>query len=115
MRATNANGTTRSIDRTFMTHAVADVQAQPATNITRTSATLNGSFTGNGEPTTYHFEWGTTTSYGNSTPESSPSSAAGAVPASAGLSELASTARTRRRITSGSWPQTAPAPRTGRT
>ena len=72
VRASNANGTTRSIDRTFMTHAVADVQGMPASNITRTSATLNGSFTGNGEPTTYHFEWGTSTSYGNSTPESGP-------------------------------------------
>jgi hypothetical protein len=86
--ATNANGTTRSIDRTFMTHAVADVQALPATNITRTSATLNGSYTGDGDPTTYHFEWGTDTSYGNSTPESTPSSAGGTVPASADLEEL---------------------------
>ena len=68
VRASNANGTTRSIDRTFMTHAVAGVQALPASNITRTSATLNGSFSGNGEPTTHHFEWGTSTSYGNSTP-----------------------------------------------
>jgi hypothetical protein len=88
VRAANANGTTRSIDRTFMTHAVADVQALAPTDITRTSATLNGSFTGNGEPTTYHFEWGTDTSYGNSTPESAPTSAAGTVPASAGLTEL---------------------------
>ena len=89
VRASNANGTTRSIDRTFMTHAVAGVQALPASNITRTSATLNGSFTGNGEPTTHHFEWGTSTSYGNSTPESPPSSTTGTVPASADLTELA--------------------------
>jgi hypothetical protein len=88
VRATNANGTTRSIDQTFMTHAVADVQAAAVTNITRTSATLNGSFTGNGDPTTYHFEWGTDTSYGNSTPESAPTSATGTVPASADLSGL---------------------------
>ena len=87
IRATNANGTTRTIDRTFVPHAVANVQALPASNITRTSATLNGSFTGNGEPTTYHFEWGTSTSYGNSTPDSS-SSATGTVPASADLTGL---------------------------
>ena len=89
VRASNANGTTRSIDRTFMTHAVAGVQALPASNITRTSATLNGSFSGNGEPTTHYFEWGTSTSYGNSTPESPPSSATGTVPASADLTGLA--------------------------
>ena len=115
VRATNANGTTRSIDRTFMTHAVADVQALSASNITRTSATLNGSFAGNGEPTTYHFEWGTTTSYGNSTPESNPSSATGTVPASADLTGLAVYREDSRRITSGSSPPTAPAPRTGPT
>ena len=88
VRATNANGTTRSIDRTLVPHAVADVQALPPTNVARTSATLNGSFTGNGEPTTYHFEWGTSTSYGNSTAESAPTSATGTVPASADLSGL---------------------------
>jgi hypothetical protein len=86
--ATNANGTTRTIDSTFVPHAVADVQALPATNITRTSATLNGSFSGNGEPTTYHFDWGTSTSYGNSTPESAPTSATGTVAATADLSSL---------------------------
>jgi hypothetical protein len=88
VRATNANGTTRTIDSTFVPHAVSDVQALTATNITRTSATLNGSFSGNGEPTTYHFEWGTSTSYGNSTPVSGPSSATGTVSASADLSGL---------------------------
>lgn len=37
-----------------------------ATAVTQTSATLNGSVNANGLSTTVSFEWGTTTSYGNS-------------------------------------------------
>ena len=39
-----------------------------ATNITQTQATLNGSVNPNGASTSWHFEWGTTTAYGNNTP-----------------------------------------------
>jgi hypothetical protein len=66
--ATNANGTTKGVDKTFTTHNVADVSTDPASSITKTSATLNGSFTGNEEATTYYFEWGPTASpYANQT------------------------------------------------
>ena len=36
-----------------------------ASEITKTSAVLHGSYTGNGEPHTFKFEWGETTAYGN--------------------------------------------------
>jgi len=40
----------------------------PATNVTGTSATLNGTVNPNGLATEYHFNWGTSISYGNVTP-----------------------------------------------
>src|SRR5687767_4409711 len=39
-----------------------------ATDVTASSATLNGVVNPNKEDTTYHFEYGTTTAYGTSTP-----------------------------------------------
>jgi hypothetical protein len=65
--ATNANGTTRGIDQTFTTHNVAGVTTGDATDVTQSSATLNGSFSGNGEATSIKFQWGPTTSYANET------------------------------------------------
>jgi hypothetical protein len=44
------------------------VATNGATGITCTGATLNGTVTPNGLATNYHFEWGTTVSYGNNTP-----------------------------------------------
>src|SRR5215212_1893891 len=41
----------------------------PATSVTRTTATLTGSVDPNQTATTYHFEYGTTTAYGLTTPE----------------------------------------------
>jgi hypothetical protein len=43
---------------------------EPATGIGTEEATLNGVVNPQGISTTYHFEYGTTTSYGSSTPES---------------------------------------------
>lgn len=43
----------------------------PATSVTSTSATLNGTVNSNGLTTTYHFEYGTTVSYGSTTPNAS--------------------------------------------
>ena len=39
-----------------------------ATGVTRSTATLNGTVDANGSPTSYHFEYGTTTAYGLSSP-----------------------------------------------
>jgi hypothetical protein len=68
LRATNANGTSNGTVKTFMTRAVLDTRTDGATGIAPRSATLNGSFTGEGIPTEYFYEWGTDQSYGNSTP-----------------------------------------------
>jgi hypothetical protein len=45
---------------------------QPATDVTATSATLNGTVSPNGEDTTYYFQYGTTTEYGTQTPTQGP-------------------------------------------
>jgi hypothetical protein len=67
LTATNANGTTTDIDGTFTTHNVADVSTDPPTDVTQSTAMLNGSFSGNGEATSYYFEWGVDETYGNQT------------------------------------------------
>ncbi len=86
--AGNPNGVHDGIDETFMTHAVANVQTEDPTNVSHNAATLTGSFTGNGEGTIYQFEWGTDTTYGNSTPIVDAGSAGGKQNATAVLSGL---------------------------
>jgi hypothetical protein len=85
--ATNANGTSQGDDRTFTTHNVSDLSADPATDITQTAATLNGSWTSAGGTVNYAFEWGDSTAYGNVINGSS--TATGAVKVSAPLTGLA--------------------------
>ncbi len=63
--ATNSNGTNIGVDRTITPHNVPFLRTKPASSVERTCATLNGAFEGNGEDTEYNFEWGTTSSYGN--------------------------------------------------
>jgi len=70
--ATNSGGTVSSSDATFITSAAPVVLPTPVTlgasNITTTTAQVNGTVNGNGMPSTYYFEYGTTTSYGTKTP-----------------------------------------------
>jgi hypothetical protein len=68
--ASNAAGTTFGKDQTFTSVAVPPpgVSTGPATNVTATNATLTATVTPNSWPTTYHFEYGQTTSYGTSVP-----------------------------------------------
>ena len=47
------------------------VSSAPATGITASSATLNGSVNPNGDATTYHFQYGKSTSYGSNTTSAS--------------------------------------------
>jgi hypothetical protein len=57
--------------------------------VTATSATLNGTFNPNGEPTTYFFQYGPTKAYGSQTPTQGPTAAVKkSTPASAGVSGL---------------------------
>ena len=56
--AGNANGKGNGKDHLLEPHFVDSLRTEPATDIDRTTATLNASFFGTGEDTTYHFEWG---------------------------------------------------------
>jgi Zn-dependent metalloprotease len=60
-----------------------------ASGVSQSAATLNGSVDPNGLATSYHFEYGTTSSYGSSTSSQSAGSGTSAVAASAGISGLA--------------------------
>src|SRR5262249_55717464 len=62
-----ANGTKKAIDQVYLPHAVAGLTTLPATSVERNTATLNGTYNGNGEDTHYFFEWGTSTQYGHTT------------------------------------------------
>ncbi len=68
LRATNANGTSNGTIKTFKTRSVLDIKTEAATNLAPKSATLNGSFTGEGIQTDYFYKWGENEGYGNVTP-----------------------------------------------
>ncbi len=59
-----------------------------ATSVSLTSATLNGQVNPNGAATSYLFQYGTTTSYGSSTPAGSAGAARDTVPVAATLTGL---------------------------
>ncbi|GAI68881.1 unnamed protein product [marine sediment metagenome] len=71
--ATNSAGTSYGADRTFTTLvAVPTVTTDPATEIQKAFATLNGTLAGDGgEACDCGFEWGETDAYGNTTPTQS--------------------------------------------
>ncbi|HEX7310380.1 MAG TPA: hypothetical protein VF232_04310 [Gaiellaceae bacterium] len=87
--ATNSTGTSRGADGIFATPAAPGVVTGAATSVTPTSATLSGTVDPNSRPTTWFFEYGTSTSYGSKTPEKSAGSGTSAGSVSAGLSGLA--------------------------
>jgi hypothetical protein len=67
--ATDANGnTTLGADTTCTTLPVPVVDAASVTNLTSSGAQLNAQINPEGTATTYHFEYGTSTSYGTSVP-----------------------------------------------
>jgi hypothetical protein len=68
--ATNATGTTYGPDQTFSTVTPPTANTDPATMITLTGAVLNADVNPEGQATTYHFNWGTTNSYGDELPAS---------------------------------------------
>ena len=62
----NSAGTTPGADQTFTTAVAAPaVTTLPASNITTTNATLNGTANPNGAATTAYFQYGLTTNYGS--------------------------------------------------
>jgi phosphodiesterase/alkaline phosphatase D-like protein len=88
--AANANGSTRGKDRVVTPHHVQSITTDPATNVGPGTATLNGTFDPDQDPTNYYFEWGTTTAYGNVTsapPGSGLEAGSDSVPVSVVLDE----------------------------
>lgn len=65
--AANANGTSDGADQSFTTTGPV-IDSATATNVSASSADLNAQINPLGDDTTYHLEYGTTTSYGTSVP-----------------------------------------------
>ena len=74
--ATNGSGTTHGSDAVFTTLVPPGATTGAATGIGTTTATLNGTVDPNSRDTTFHFEYGTSTSYGTKTAEKSAGSGA---------------------------------------
>ena len=68
--AINFAGTTHGPDQTFTTPNEPEVSGASASNITPNSVTLRAEVNPEFAATTYQFQYGTSTSYGSSTPES---------------------------------------------
>jgi hypothetical protein len=66
--ASNSSGGAHGDDATFNTNCAPAATTLPAGPLSATTADFNGSVTPNGPPTTYFYEWGTTTAYGTVTP-----------------------------------------------
>lgn len=87
--AGNGNGTRSGADMTFTTPpAVAGVTTEGAEDVARLTATLKGSFTGDGVDTSYYFEYGPTTAYGQKTSDFDQGTAGGTQSVSASLTGL---------------------------
>jgi len=88
--ATSTAGTTDGSDGIFTTQAgtLPAATTSAATAVTSSGATLNGTVNPNGRPTTYLFEYGTTTAYGSKTAQNSAGSVASPVAVAATISGL---------------------------
>ena len=62
---TTPHGTYYGADQSFSTSYVPDLGTEAATEVTGSSATLNGSFDPKGQDAHYYFEWGETEAYGH--------------------------------------------------
>jgi hypothetical protein len=65
--AYNIGGSNVGVNRNFVTSAGPAVSSEPASSVTFDQATLNGLINPEGLPTSYYFEYGFTTNYGNFT------------------------------------------------
>jgi endo-1,4-beta-mannosidase len=93
VKAANHAGTVYAAGLSFTTGNIVFVSpvvtTGSATGVTSAGATLNGTVNPEGQATTCHFDWGTTTAYGSATPDdASPGSGNSAVPVSATISGL---------------------------
>ena len=86
--ATSTAGTGRGADGILITSSVPAAVTTSASAVTPTSATLNGTVDPSGRPTTWYFEYGTSTSYGTKTPVKDAGSGSGANAVSASVAGL---------------------------
>ncbi len=87
--ATNPKGVSPGNNKTFKTlPAVQSLTTGSATNITAVSATLNGSYNGDGDATSYHYEYGKTMALGQTTAPQNAGPAVGATQLPANVSGL---------------------------
>jgi hypothetical protein len=89
--ATDASGTALGSDVSFKTPKppAPVVVIRSASNVTQTSAILSGTVNPEGQATSYVFQYGTSTAYGNQTPAVSVGSGTRAVTVSAAIGALA--------------------------
>jgi hypothetical protein len=66
--ATNVDGSSYGQDATVQTSAAPSATTGPATTVSPTSVTLSGTLNPNGVDTTYYFEYGTSASFGETSP-----------------------------------------------
>jgi Ca2+-binding RTX toxin-like protein len=86
--ASSPAGTTNGPDSSFVTARPPAVTTDAASSVGSTTARLNGRVDPNGRPTTYLFEFGTTTSYGSKTASASAGSGTSTTSVSATLTGL---------------------------
>jgi hypothetical protein len=88
--ATSSGGTTDGSDEVFSTSGTGkpSVETRPASRVEATKVLLNGGVNPEGLATKYHFEYGTTPSYGSSTTEASAGEGKTAVAESTSISSL---------------------------
>lgn len=86
--ASNADGATYGQDATFQTSAAPTVSTGLATTVSSTSETLSGTVNPNGDATTYYFEYGSSASFGATTPEANAGGDVNAVSVVATISGL---------------------------
>jgi hypothetical protein len=99
--ATNAAGVARGADHTLKTAAAPGppgATTGSARNVTPAAARLTASVDPNGRATTYHFEYGTSTSYGKRTADASAGSGQSARSVSAAITGLTSNTRYHYRV-----------------
>ncbi len=86
--ATNASGTAYGNDETFTTPGPVEAVTEVATGVQQTEAVLNGTVNPRGYDAKYYFQYGETTAYGASTPESDAGAGSGSEPEKATITGL---------------------------
>jgi hypothetical protein len=86
--ATSTPGAGRGADGILTTSSAPATVTSSASTVTPTTATLNGTVDPSGRPTTWYFEYGTSTSYGKKTPAKDAGSGTGATAVSAPVTGL---------------------------